>query len=92
MNKFNLEIYNASPLNTIDFAKNFKNLVLSEGTFSWWIGFLSNANNIYFNERERFWHGDIFVFPEWKALKYDWDLECIGPNNELKCNKIVKYI
>jgi hypothetical protein len=89
--KFNLKNYNGSPLETIDFAKNFNNLVLSEGSFSWWIGFLSNAKNIYFNDRERFWHGDMFVIPEWKPLKYDWDPSCVGVNNILKCKKIKKH-
>lgn len=88
-NQFNLIIYNESPLLTIDFAKNFNNLVLSEGSFSWWIGFLSYAENVYYNERPRFWHGDMFVIPEWKALKYDWDPTCVGCNNKLKCNKII---
>jgi hypothetical protein len=79
-----------SPLETIDFAKNFNNLVLSEGSFSWWIGFLSHANNVYYNERPRFWHGDIFVVSKWKKLKYDWDPTCIDTNNILKCSKIIK--
>ena len=67
---FNLEIYDNDANGTIDFAKNFNNLILSEGTFSWWIGFLSNAKNIIYNERPRFWHGDIFVLPEWKGVKF----------------------
>ena len=86
---FNLIIYNELPLETIDFAKNFNNLVLSEGSFSWWIGFLSSAENIYYNERPRFWHGDMFVIPEWKPLKYDWCPTCIEYNNKLKCDKII---
>jgi hypothetical protein len=87
--EFNLTIYNNTPLNTINFAKNFNNLILSEGSFSWWIGFLSNAENIYFNQRERFWHGDIFVFPDWKPLHYDWHPDCVSTNNKLICNKII---
>jgi hypothetical protein len=67
-NDFNLKLYDNSPNETINFAKNFNNLILSEGTFSWWIGFLSNAKNIIYNERPRFWHGDIFVLPEWKVI------------------------
>lgn len=89
--EFNLEIYENSPEETINFAKNFDNIVLSEGTFSWWIGFLSQANNIFYNERERFWHGDIFVFPEWKKLNYDWHPDCIGPNNSLKYFDFIKH-
>ena len=90
-NEFNLEIYNDSPIKTIDFAKNFNNLVLSEGSFSWWMGFLSSAENIYYNERPRFWHGDMFVLPNWKALKYDWNPACVGLNHKLNCNKIIKH-
>lgn len=90
-NEFNLKFYNKSPLETIDFAKNFNNLVLSEGSFSWWMGFLSSAKNIYYNERPRFWHGDMFVIPEWKSLKYDWEPSCVGSNHKLICNKIIKY-
>jgi hypothetical protein len=90
-NEFNLKDYNESPLETIDFGKNFNNLVLSECSFSWWIGFLSSAKNIYYNERPRFCHGDMFVLPEWKPLKYDWDPACVGPNYKLNCNKIIKY-
>jgi hypothetical protein len=86
--EFNLTIYNNTPSETINFAKNFNNLVLSEGSFSWWIGTLSNSKNVYYNQRERFWHGDIFVFPEWIPLYYDWDSECITSNNRIICNKI----
>jgi len=87
--EFNLTIYNNTPSETINFAKNFNNLVLSEGSFSWWIGTLSNSKNIYYNQRERFWHGNIFVFPEWTPLYYDWSSECYETNNKLKCNKII---
>ncbi len=72
--KFNLKTYvNHTPMEKINFAKNFNNLVLSEGSFSFWMGFLSNAENIYINDRRHIWkwHGDIFVFPEWKRLCYD---------------------
>jgi hypothetical protein len=88
--EFNLTLYNDTPFNTIDFAKNFNKLVLSEGSFSWWIGFLSNAKKIYFNKRERFWHGDIFVLPDWDHLSYDWDKSCVGGGNKLNCKKIIK--
>jgi hypothetical protein len=90
ISKFNLTLYNDTPINTIDFAKNFNKLVLSEGSFSWWIGFLSNAKKIYFNKRERFWHGDIFVLPDWEHLSYDWDKSCVGGGNKLNCKKIIK--
>jgi len=89
IDKYGLTLYQNSPLETIDFGKNFNNLILSEGSFSWWIGFLSSADNVYFNKRPRFWHGDMFVIPEWNCLKYDWASECIGNNNILKCDKVI---
>lgn len=88
--EFNLTIYKNTPEETINFAKNFKNLVLSEGSFSWWIGLLSNSENIYYNHRERFWHGDIFVFPEWNSLTYDWNPKCFMSDNKLLCYGIKK--
>ena len=90
ISEFNLKLYNDNPIETIDFAKNFNKLVLSEGSFSWWIGFLSNAEKIYFNKRERFWHGDIFVLPKWEDLSYDWDNSCVGVRNKLNCKKIIR--
>ncbi len=65
--EFPIIYYNDSPINTINFAKNFGNLILSKGTFSWWIGFLSKANQIFyptgFPE-----HPKIFIFDEWTPM------------------------
>ena len=72
--KFNLKTYvNHTPMNKINFAKNFNNLVLSEGSFSFWMAFLSKAEKVYINDRRHIWtwHPDIFVIPEWRKLCYD---------------------
>jgi hypothetical protein len=69
-NKFKLEVIIKPPLETIILGSKYNNLVLSEGTFSWWIGMLSNAENIIYNDRERFWHGDIFCNDHWTKLNY----------------------
>lgn len=66
--KYNLSLYTNTPENTILFAKDFDNLVLSGGTFSWWIGFLSNASNILYPKNYLNWHGNIFVYNNWNGI------------------------
>ena len=46
--EFNLKIINESPSYTIRYGSQCKNLVLSEGSFSFLIGLFSNNSNIYF--------------------------------------------
>lgn len=74
--KYNLKPIVMNPLDIINFGKNFNNIVLSEGTFSWWIGFLSQAENIFCNKRNYLWHGDIF-FEKWKKLSWDYESNSI---------------
>jgi len=57
--EFNLKPINLSPWDTILFGKNFKNIILSEGSFSSIIGVFSNANKIISNDRELKWGGNI---------------------------------
>jgi len=66
--RYNLILYDDTPINTINFGKNFNNLILSGGTFSWWIGFLSKAKTIIYPKNYERWHGDIFVFEDWKNI------------------------
>lgn len=63
--KYDLQILNCSPIDTLLIASQYEHRVLSGGTFSWWIGFLGNNNNVYCRRKPMF-HGDIFVYPEWK--------------------------
>lgn len=65
--EFGLVPMNGSPIELINFAKNFKHLVLSKGTFSWWMGFLSQGNVIYAVGDPQ-WYGDIFVFDSWHSI------------------------
>lgn len=69
-NEFGLQIFENSPENTIIFGCQFENKILSLGTFSWWIGFLGNQNNVIcpIQKEYREWHGDIFPFLNWKQV------------------------
>lgn len=69
-NEFNLEIFESPPEETIIFGCQFENKILSLGTFSWWIGFLGNQNNVIcpVQKEYREWHGDIFPFLNWKEV------------------------
>lgn len=68
--EFDLKIFENSPEETIIFGSQFKNKILSLGTFSWWIGFLGNQNNVIcpVQKEYREWHGDIFPFLNWKEI------------------------
>jgi len=68
ISEFNLTLYDNSEIETLQYAKTFDKLVLSGGTYSWWIGVLSKASDIYYPNQKIIWHGDIFVFPEWKGI------------------------
>lgn len=66
--KFNLNIINKNEVQTIMFGSTCKNVVTSQGTFSWLIAFLAFNSNIYYPKNMMRWHGDIFVFPEWNGI------------------------
>lgn len=65
--KFNLEFFNDSPENTIIFGARCSKKVLSLGTFSWWIGYLGNQNNVICPNPKEYgvWHGDIYPQNNW---------------------------
>ena len=67
---YNAEILRLSPKDTILYCSQFTNKIISLGTFSWWIGFLNNQENVYFPNRDDYdhWHGDIFVFNNWTQI------------------------
>jgi hypothetical protein len=70
--EFNLQISDLKPMQTLLNSNSYEKCVLSEGSFSWWIGLLSEADEILINRRlrERPWHGDMFIFPEWRETRF----------------------
>jgi hypothetical protein len=51
------------------FGSTCKNIILSGGTFSWLIGFLSpNNSNVFYPDIKKRWYGDIFNFKNWKKI------------------------
>ena len=67
--KYNMIIVNYGEINTILFASTCSRVILSNGTYSWLIGFLAIFSQVYYPKIIQEWHGDIFVFPEWKEIK-----------------------
>jgi hypothetical protein len=67
IHKHNLEFIETEEIETIQFASTCKHLILSNGTFSWLIGFLGFYSTVYYPDptRTQKWHGDIFCIPEW---------------------------
>lgn len=68
--KYNLKKYSEPDEKTIMFASTCKHIVLSSGTYSWMIGFFGYFSDVYYPKVHKIWHGDIFVFPEWKEIEY----------------------
>ncbi len=72
-----LQLYPSSKLiecdeiNTFQFASTCKNIILSHGSFSAIIGYLSFFSNVYYPEYEpgKIWYGDIFSIDNWIKLK-----------------------
>jgi hypothetical protein len=62
-----LVIINSDEINTIQFASTCKNIILSHGSFSAVIGYLSFFSQIYYPEYEsgKIWYGDMFSINNW---------------------------
>ena len=67
--KYNLKIIDYDEVNTIMFGSTCKHIVLSNGTFSWLIGFLAYYSTVYYPKIIHKWHGDIFIFDSWNEIE-----------------------
>jgi hypothetical protein len=69
IDKYKLQVYQSSEIETIMFASTCNHIVLSGGTFSWLIGFLAFfSKSIYYPRIKNKWYGDIFIFPHWEMF------------------------
>jgi hypothetical protein len=58
-------------INTFQFASTCKNIILSHGSFSAVIGYLSFFSSVYYPEYEldKLWYGDMFSINSWNKLR-----------------------
>jgi len=65
----NASLIKYNEVNTIQFASTCKNVILSHGSFSAIIGYLSFFSNVYYPKYriggKQMWHGDIFSIDGW---------------------------
>tara|TARA_Y100001973_G_C5106618_1_gene285464 strand:- start:37 stop:834 length:798 start_codon:yes stop_codon:yes gene_type:complete len=93
-NKFNLTPYRNTPEQTIIFGSKFSNKVLSLGTFSWWIGFIGNQDNVMYPNPTEYqkWHGSIFEHMEnWNRISSVQQFKGLSFDQIKKINSITKY-
>ena len=57
-------------IDTIHYGSTCKNVIVSHGSFSAVIGYLSFFSNIYYSEYEtgKIWYGDMFSIPFWNKV------------------------
>ena len=62
-----IQLINFKEVETIQFASTCKNIILSHGSFSAVIGYLSFFSTVYYPEYNltKMWYGDIFSIPNW---------------------------
>jgi len=70
MKRYKLKLVKYNDVNTILFAREFNNIILTAGTFNWLAAFLSKAKNIIYPDQAHFWHGDIYGIFNWTKLEW----------------------
>ena len=59
-------------IKTIQFASTCKNIILSHGSFSAVIGYLSFFSNVNYPEyeKDKMWYGDMFSINKWNKIHF----------------------
>jgi hypothetical protein len=65
-------IIDSDEIRTIQFSSTCKNIILSHGSFSAIIGYLSFFSNIYYPEYDygKIWYGDMFSINGWNKVNH----------------------
>lgn len=66
--KYHLNHFLDNEIATIQFGSTCKYIVTAGGTFSWLIALLGFNSDVYYPKNYLKWHGDIYVFPDWKGV------------------------
>lgn len=66
--KYNLQLLQETPESTINFARKSKKLILSNGSFSWWCGYFSDSEDIFYPEPRIGWHPNFYIFDWWQKI------------------------
>jgi hypothetical protein len=67
----NTKLMNYDEINTFQFSSTCKHIILSHGSFSAIIGYLSFFSKVYYPEydKNKIWYGDMFSINGWNCIK-----------------------
>jgi len=68
--QYDLKLYIATPVEQLFFSIGFDAAILSTGSFSWWMGALSNAQTVFYYDMPQHlaWHPPLFCIKNWQPL------------------------
>jgi hypothetical protein len=65
-------LVDTGPVDTMNFARTFNNMILSNGTFSWWLAMLGSPDNIFYPKKScdvlAGFHPDIY-YSDWRGIE-----------------------
>lgn len=62
------KILSYNEVDTIKFGSTCKNIILSHGSFSAFVGYIAFYSSIYYAKYKYNWHGDMFSIPGWNMI------------------------
>jgi hypothetical protein len=68
--EYKAQVLEYDEVETIQFASTNKHIILSHGSYSAFIGYLSFFSDIYYPryDTSKMWHGDMFSIPQWNRI------------------------